>query len=110
MNPSTAPDKARPGPEIMTRSASEAARFLRTLGNDHRLRVLCTLVEGEHSVGELQARIPLSQSALSQHLGVLRKEGLVETRREAQNIHYRLADERARRLIPVLYELFCEDA
>lgn len=110
MNPSpTAPDLARPHPGVMARNASEAARFLRTLGNDHRLMVLCTLVEGEHSVGELQARIPLSQSALSQHLGVLRKEGLVETRREAQSIHYRLADDRARRLIPMLYELFCED-
>jgi len=109
MNPTTAPDPAHPDPEIMARSAAEAARFLRTLGNDHRLMVLCTLVEGEHSVSELQARIPLSQSALSQHLGVLRKEGLVQTRREAQTIHYRLADERARRLIPVLYELFCEE-
>lgn len=98
----------RPDPEVMARSAAEATRFLRTLGNDHRLMVLCTLVEGEHSVGELQTRIPLSQSALSQHLGVLRREGLVDTRREAQTIYYRLADKRARRLIPVLYELFCE--
>lgn len=96
-------------PEIMARSAAEAARFLRVLGNDHRLMVLCTLAEGEHSVAGLLARIPLSQSALSQHLAVLRREGLVRTRREAQTIHYRLADERARRLIPVLYELFCGD-
>jgi len=109
MNPSPATDMAFPDPDVMARSVAEAARFLRTLGNDHRLMMLCTLVEDEHSVGELQARIPLSQSALSQHLGVLRKEGLVQTRREAQTIHYRLADERARRLIPVLYELFCEE-
>lgn len=95
-------------PELMAESAAEAARFLRVLGNDHRLMVLCTLAEGEHSVAGLLARIPLSQSALSQHLAVLRREGLVRTRREAQTIHYRLADERARRLIPVLYELFCQ--
>ena len=58
-------------------------------------------------MGELQARVPLSQSALSQHLAVLRREGLVSTRREAQNIHYALADARVRRLIPVIYDLFC---
>lgn len=110
MSDAAAEYAGRPDPEIMAHSAAEAARFLRTLGNDHRLMVLCTLVEGEHSVGELQTRIPLSQSALSQHLGVLRREGLVATRREAQTIHYRLADERARRLIPLLYEVFCEPA
>ena len=109
MNAPAAADTARPDPDVMARSAAEAARFLRALGNDHRLMVLCTLVEGEHSVSALQARIPLSQSALSQHLGVLRREGLVDTRREAQTIHYRLADKRARRLIPLVYELFCGD-
>jgi len=108
MNNAAEDDGSRPDPALMAHSATEAVRFLRTLGNDHRLVVLCVLVEGEHSVGALQARIPLSQSALSQHLGVLRNEGLVETRREAQSIHYRLADERARRLIALLYELFCE--
>ncbi|MDX1609835.1 MAG: metalloregulator ArsR/SmtB family transcription factor [Halofilum sp. (in: g-proteobacteria)] len=108
MSKSAARAAAAPAPEFMARSAAEAARFLRTLGNDHRLMVLCTLAEGEHSVAGLLARIPLSQSALSQHLAILRREGLVQTRREAQTIHYRLADERARRLIPVLYELFCD--
>jgi len=93
----------------MAQNAAEAARLLRVLGNDHRLQVLCALAEGEHAVGELLARVPLSQSALSQHLAVLRREGLVETRRQAQVIHYRLADERTRRLIPVLYDLFCGD-
>lgn len=108
MSPSTATETAPPDAERMARSAADAARFLRALGNDHRLMVLCTLAEGEHSVGELHARIPLSQSALSQHLAILRREGLVDTRREAQSIHYRLNDARTRRLIPVLYELFCE--
>jgi len=92
----------------MTHSASDAARFLRALANDSRLLVLCTLANGECSVGELQAWVPLSQSALSQHLAVLRREGLVATRREAQSIYYRLSDDRARALVPVLYDLFCE--
>ncbi len=104
--PALAPT-ALPDPAAMAANAADAARFLRALGNDHRLMILCTLAEGEHSVGALGRRIPLSQSALSQHLAVLRREGLVATRREAQTIFYRLADERARRLIPILYELFC---
>ncbi len=67
----------------MARNAGEAARFLRALANESRLMVLCTLAEGECSVSGLLERVPLSQSALSQHLGVLRREGLVDTRREA---------------------------
>jgi len=109
--PTTAPDldtSTIPDPARMSRSASEATRFLRALANDSRLMVLCTLAGGEYSVGELQQWVPLSQSALSQHLAVLRREGLVATRREAQTIFYRLDDERARALVPVLYNLFCE--
>ena len=97
-------------PEAMARNAGAAARFLRTLGNENRLMVLCSLGTGELSVSALLERVPLSQSALSQHLAVLRHEGLVDTRREAQTIHYRIADPRVLRIIPVLYELFCEPA
>lgn len=104
------PAAAGPDTERMAANAAEAARFLRALAHDGRLTVLCGLAEGERSVGELQRLVPLSQSALSQHLAVLRREGLVATRREAQSIHYRLADERVRRVVPVLYELFCDDA
>lgn len=92
----------------MARNAGEAARFLRALANESRLMVLCTLAEGECSVSGLLERVPLSQSALSQHLGVLRRESLVDTQREAQTIHYRLADARVRQLMPVLYEVFCK--
>ncbi len=95
-------------PQQMAQNASEAARFLRALANESRLMVLCTLAEGEASVSSLLERVPLSQSALSQHLAVLRREGLVATRREAQTIHYRLADARVQQLIPVLYDLFCD--
>lgn len=94
----------------MADNAAEAARFLRALAHDGRLMVLCSLAEGECSVAELQRLVPLSQSALSQHLAMLRREGLVATRRESQRIHYRLSDERVRRVVPLLYELFCDEA
>jgi DNA-binding transcriptional ArsR family regulator len=97
-------------PQVMARNAGQAARFLRALANENGLMVLCSLAEAEYSVSQLRDRVPLSQSALSQHLALLRREGLVETRREAQTIHYRLADARVRRLIPELYALFCEPA
>lgn len=94
------------GPLTDAASAAEAARFLKVLANDSRLMVLCSLNDGELSVGALQARVPLSQSALSQHLAVLRREGLVATRREAQTIHYRVADARVQQLMPAICDLF----
>jgi DNA-binding transcriptional ArsR family regulator len=66
--------------------------LLRTLANPHRLEILCALSAGELSVGELQVRVPLSQSALSQHLARLRAQQMVATRRQAQTIYYRIAD------------------
>ncbi len=86
--------------------ASEAARFLRALANPNRLVVLGRLQAGEQSVTDLLEHVPLSQSALSQHLAVLRNEGLVETRRSAQIIYYRIADDRVRHMMPVLDDLF----
>lgn len=109
MMPEPVAEPRIPDADTMAEHAGEAARFLRAIANDSRLMVLCRLAEGEQSVGQLQARVPLSQSALSQHLAVLRREGLVATRRESQNVHYRLADARVRGLIPVLYDLFCGD-
>lgn len=95
---------------LIARNAGEAARFLRALANEHRLLVLCSLAEAECSVSQLRERVALSQSALSQHLALLRRAGLVDTRREAQAIHYRLADARVRRLMPERYALFGETA
>ena len=92
---------------LMQQAAGRAAALLRLLGNETRLLVLCQLAEGEHSVGALQARIDLSQSALSQHLAKLRNDGIVATRRESQTIHYRIADPAALRVIQTLAELFC---
>lgn len=92
---------------VFEESAGRAAALLRLLGNEKRLMVLCQLVDGELSVGALQARIGLSQSALSQHLALLREQGIVATRRESQTIHYRIADVAALRVIETLAELFC---
>lgn len=94
-------------PEAMRAHADEAARLLRALANDKRLMLLCLLVDGEQSVGELNTRLDLSQSALSQHLAVLREDGLVTTRREAQTIFYALADGPAQRIIETLHGIYC---
>lgn len=91
----------------MRRHASDAARLLRALANEKRLMLLCLLVEGERSVGELNARVDLSQSALSQHLAVLREDGLVTTRREAQTIYYSVADGPAHQVIQTLHAIYC---
>jgi DNA-binding transcriptional ArsR family regulator len=81
--------------------------MLRVLGNEYRLLILCHLLDGEHQVGELQAKIDLSQSALSQHLARLRHEGVVKTRRQSQAIYYSLAGEEVKRILQVLHELYC---
>ena len=80
----------------MASHAQAASALLKALAHPARLRVLCRLVEGEASVSELQAKSALSMSALSQHLAVLRQAELVDTRREAQTIFYRLLDSPAR--------------
>ena len=92
----------------MRTHAADASRLLKALANEKRLVLLCLLAEGEASVGELNARIDLSQSALSQHLALLREDGLVETRRDAQTIFYSLAEGPARRVIDTLHAIYCE--
>lgn len=101
------PSALPPMAAAMAAQAEVAADLLKTLGNPQRLRILCLLVEGEHSVGEINAHVPLSQSALSQHLAVLREQRLVDTRREAQTIFYALADGPARALLGTLHDLYC---
>lgn len=92
----------------MQESAAMASEFLSNLANEKRLLTLCQLMEAECSVGELAEAVGLSQSALSQHLTRLRNDGLVDTRREGQTIHYRIADPRVKKLIRVLYDTFCK--
>ncbi|MBM3558085.1 MAG: winged helix-turn-helix transcriptional regulator [Alphaproteobacteria bacterium] len=94
----------------MRKQAKRASGMLKALGNDSRLLILCQLVDGEKSVGQLGDNLPLSQSALSQHLARLRRDGLVRTRREAQTIHYSLASAEASTLVQTLYGLFCGPA
>ena len=88
-------------------SAAEAAKLLRALGNERRLMILCQLTDGERSVGQLVPLVGLSQSALSQHLAVLREEGIVATRRESQSIWYRISDPAAIKVVATLAEIFC---
>ncbi|KAA5611339.1 helix-turn-helix transcriptional regulator [Rhodovastum atsumiense] len=91
----------------MEAHAAAAEAFLRSIANRHRLMVLCTLIEGEVSAGDLSRRLGLTQSNLSRHLGTLREEGLVATRREATTIYYRIASDRVRTILQVLYDMFC---
>lgn len=88
-------------------SAAEASRLLRALANERRLMILCQLSGGELSVGELLPLVGLSQSALSQHLAVLREEGIVATRREAQTVRYRIVEPAAVKVVATLAEIFC---
>ncbi len=87
--------------------AVDAANLLKSMSNESRLLILCNLAEGEKSVGELQELVELSQSALSQHLAVLRRDGLVTTRRSAQSIFYSLASEPAKAIMGTLFAYFC---
>ena len=88
--------------------AVDAANLLKSMSNESRLLILCNLAEGEKSVGELQSLVELSQSALSQHLAVLRRDGIVSTRRSAQSIFYSLKSEPAKAIMATLYAYFCD--
>ncbi|MDA9405557.1 MULTISPECIES: ArsR/SmtB family transcription factor [unclassified Bradyrhizobium] len=87
--------------------ADEASRLLTAMGNPKRLLVLCNMLDGEKSVGELADIAGLSSAALSQHLGKMRALSLVKTRREGQTIYYSLASREARLVLETLYRLFC---
>lgn len=90
--------------------AVAAVGLLKAMASEVRLLVLCHLVEsGELSVGQLQDRVDLGQSALSQHLAKLREEGLVTTRKESQTVFYRVCDPKAEQLLALLHDLFCPD-
>lgn len=92
----------------LTDQADEAAHFLRVLANGIRLRVLCLLLEGAMSVGEINRVIKVSQAVLSQHLGVLRDNNLVCTRRSAQSIFYSVAPGPVKSVIVALHEAYCQ--
>lgn len=97
------------GLDELERRAAEAAAFLKLLANERRLMVLCELVTaGELPVGGLAERVGLSQSALSQHLALMREDGLVAFRRDGQTLFYRIADARVERMLAHLRDAFCD--
>ncbi|MFY0635439.1 MAG: helix-turn-helix transcriptional regulator [Vannielia sp.] len=99
-------------PEDMDRmvaNAQAAAGFLKAIGHEGRLMILCHLASGEKSVTELETLLKARQAAVSQQLSRLRAEGLVTPRREGKAIFYSLADDRAARVMGVLYDLFCKE-
>lgn len=90
--------------------AAAVANLLRAMGNQRRLMILCKLVEhGEMIVGDLAREVGLSQSALSQHLAVMREEELLAFRRQGQTLWYRIADPRCEEILATLYRLYCQD-
>lgn len=91
----------------MRRHADEAISVLKAVGSPNRLMLLCRLLDGERSVNELADSLGLAQSVVSQHLSLLRRDGVVAGRREGQSIRYAIADDRVRRLMDTLFELFC---
>lgn len=93
----------------MVTNATTASNFLKAISHEGRLMILCHLVSGEKSVTELEDLISARQAAVSQQLSRLRLEGLVVPRREGKTIYYRLADNRPRRMLEVVYDLFCND-
>tara|TARA_R110000868_G_scaffold84822_6_gene239003 strand:+ start:76794 stop:77099 length:306 start_codon:yes stop_codon:yes gene_type:complete len=93
--------------KTLQKNASKAAILLKSLASTPRLMILCKLAEGEHCVGDLWDQSSLSQSAFSQHLAKLRKDGLVKTRKQAQTVYYTLANDNAIKIIQVLHSIYC---
>jgi DNA-binding transcriptional ArsR family regulator len=93
--------------DLLKDSAGDATRYLKALANQNRLLILCNLLDGERSVGELERAIGLRQPTLSQQLARLRSGNLVRTRRDAKSIYYSIADSDIRSVLQVLYGKFC---
>lgn len=91
----------------MRKAAAEASGVLRALANEDRLLLLCQMSQGEVSVGELEELLDIRQPTLSQQLGVLRNEGLVNTRRDGKRIYYSVADHKVLALLELMYGLYC---
>ena len=94
-------------PEILRGAAGQAVAALKVLANEDRLLLLCQLSQGEMCVSELEEALDIHQPTLSQQLGVLRTEGVVETRRQGKNIYYSVADPALLEILAVLYRLYC---
>jgi len=94
----------------MHAAASQACSLMRVLSNPDRLLLMCQLSQGEHAVGELESQLGIHQPTLSQQLGVLRSNGLVNTRRDGKNIYYSVASAEALAVLQVLYQQYCPQA
>ena len=94
--------------EALMRNARDASDLLKALSHESRLLVLCLLAEKERSVGELEQILALRQPTVSQQLARLRLDGLVDTRRDGKTVYYSIADDDVRRVIEVIYAIFCE--
>ena len=92
---------------IMEAAADSASGLLKALANRHRLLIVCQLIDGERSVGDLAEFLGLRDSTVSQHLALLRRDGLVSARRDAQTIYYSIASDAAREVLGVLYRVYC---
>jgi ArsR family transcriptional regulator len=95
--------------EAFGKRVDAAAAFLRSIASQHRLMILCTLIDGERSAGDLAEQLGLIPSNLSQHLAKLRREQLVAARREGTVIYYRLNSDRVEPMLRQLYRMFCAD-
>ncbi|MFT5234732.1 MAG: DNA-binding transcriptional ArsR family regulator [Shewanella sp.] len=93
--------------DAMVANAENAAKWLKAIANPYRLMILCLLLENEYSVTQLNETIPLSQSALSQHLAVLRAQDLVSTRKSSQIVFYKLKNEQVTKIISILHKQYC---
>jgi ArsR family transcriptional regulator len=102
-------DMAEDELDQMVENATNASNFLKVISHEGRLMILCHLVTGEKSVTELEELLSARQAAVSQQLSRLRLEGLVIPRRDGKAIFYRLADDKPRRILEVVYDLFCGD-
>ena len=107
--PQLSPDITEDEMDKIASSATDAANFLKALSHEGRLMILCHLVTGEKSVTELEDLLSARQAAVSQQLSRLRLEGLVVPRRDGKAIYYRLADNRPRRMLELVYEMFCSE-
>lgn len=94
-------------PDLLRKAAGQAVSALKVLANEERLLLLCQLSQGEMSVGDLEAALGIRQPTLSQQLGVLRTEGVVDTRRDGKRIFYSIADARLLQVLAVLYDIYC---
>ena len=96
-------------PELLRGAAGQAVGVLKMLANEDRLLLLCQLSQGERCVSELEAQLGIRQPTLSQQLGALRNEGVVDTRREGKNIYYSVAHPATLEILALLYRLFCPE-